>query len=204
MPQQQLLHHHAGLDGLTQTNIIGQQQIGTWSGKCTAQRLELIWLEIRTRTERCLKFLRIGAGDRAPTHRVHKRTQTIRIIKGIGIDDVGKPLVRKNGLAYLQLPNDRELFTHAVFLKRLQRHDMLLVATALIGRTAGDPLPSHIGNGPGRTTYLNDAAHFRQCRNPCRFNAFAHQSPVLRPSDLRRNGWIPVYRRIERIFVFSP
>ena len=50
VPQQQLLEDQAGLDGLAQADVVGEQQVGPRAGQRAAQRFELVGLDVRAAT----------------------------------------------------------------------------------------------------------------------------------------------------------
>ena len=45
MAQEELLDHEAGLDGLAQADVVGEQQVGARSGQGPPQGLELVGLQ---------------------------------------------------------------------------------------------------------------------------------------------------------------
>ncbi|SIN00495.1 Uncharacterised protein [Mycobacteroides abscessus subsp. abscessus] len=101
MPQEQFLHDQAGLDGLAQSNVIGQQQVGPRAGQRPTQWFELVCLDGDPRPERCLVAVRIRRGDRAPAHRVDEAGQGDGIIKALWVDVLGQSLRWGDGLADL-------------------------------------------------------------------------------------------------------
>jgi hypothetical protein len=52
VPQHQLLHHQSGLDGLAQTHVIGDQQVGARHGQRPHHRVELVVLDLDPGAER--------------------------------------------------------------------------------------------------------------------------------------------------------
>ena len=81
MPQQQLLEDQAGFDGLAQTDVVGQQQVGARAGQGATQRLELVGLDRHARPERRLVAVRVGRGDRSPPHGVDEAGQRDRVVE---------------------------------------------------------------------------------------------------------------------------
>ena len=117
MTQKQLLDHHARLDGLAQTNVIGQKKIRSWRRKRSSQRFQLVRLKVRSRAEWRLELFRIRTGYRTPTHSIDERSQLIWIIERSRIDDVGQSTVRNHALSHFKFPNDRQLITHPVLFE---------------------------------------------------------------------------------------
>jgi hypothetical protein len=51
VPQQQLLHDQAGLDGLAEADVVGEQQVRPRGLQGAAQRLQLVGLDVRAAAE---------------------------------------------------------------------------------------------------------------------------------------------------------
>ena len=117
VPQQQFLHDQAGLDRLAQAHVVGEQQVRPGRLQGAAQRLELVGLDVRAAAERRLERVPVRRRDRAPAHGVHERGERVRVVEAVGADRLGQALVRGDGLAYLELPHDRELLAKAVLVE---------------------------------------------------------------------------------------
>ena len=118
--QQQLLEHQAGLDGLTQANVVGKQQVRARSRKGAAQRLQLVRLEVGPRTEGRLKRAVVGVGHGAPAHGVHKGPQGVGVVEPLWVDRLGQPLFLDDKASHLELPDNGKLLAHAVLGQGLQ------------------------------------------------------------------------------------
>ena len=117
MPQQQLLHDQAGLDGLAEAHVVGEQQVRPRGLQGAAQRLQLVGLDVRAAAERGLERVPVRRRDRAPADGIHERGERVRVVEPVRADRLGQALVRGDGLAHLQLPDDRELLAEAVLLQ---------------------------------------------------------------------------------------
>ena len=165
VPQQQLLDDQAGLDGLAQAHVVGEQQVRPRGLQGAAQRLELVGLDVRAAAERRLERVPVRRRDRAPPHGVDERGERVRVVEAVGADRLGQALVRGDGLAHLQLPDDRELLAEAVLVERLQPDDVGEARLGLVGGAAGQALGPHVGDGPGRAPDVDDLSLLREGRN---------------------------------------
>ncbi len=165
MPQQQLLDDQAGLDGLAEADVIGEQQVRPRGLQGAAQRLKLVGLDVRAAAERGLEGVPVRRGDRAPADGVDEGGERVRVVEAIGADRLGKALVRGDGLADLKLPDDRELLAEPVLFKGLQPDHVGEARFSLVGRAAGQALGSHIGDGPGGAPDIDDLSLLREGRN---------------------------------------
>ena len=81
LAQQQFLDDKPSLDGLTETDVVSDQQIHPWHGQRARNGLELVVLDCDARTKGRLQHRGLGIRDRAPTQGVQKCTQSRRIVK---------------------------------------------------------------------------------------------------------------------------
>lgn len=139
--QKELLGHQAGLDGLAQPHVIGDQQVDPGHAQGPYHRIQLVVLDGDARAERGLQGMGVSRGDRPPAHRVQEGIQVLRIVKapqrghrqGGRLQDPG---------ARLHLPDDRQLgvVLGCVVLHRGQLHQVLAQGTGLghlVGSLAG-------------------------------------------------------------------
>jgi hypothetical protein len=117
VPQQQLLHVQTRFDGLAQSHVVGEQEVGARGLERSTQRLQLVGLDVGAAAEGRLEGVGGGGGDRAPAHRVHERRERVGVVEGIHADVLWKSLVRRDGVPDLQLPDDREFLPETVHFK---------------------------------------------------------------------------------------
>ena len=157
MAQQQLLDDEAGLDGLAEADVVGEQQIRARRLQRPAQRLELVGLDVGAAAEGRLVRVGVGGGDRAPAHGVDERGEGVGVVEGLGVDGLGKALVGGDRVADLELPDDAELLAEPVLVERLQGDDVLSCGRLSSAGLRGRPCPD-VGDGPGRAPNLDHPA----------------------------------------------
>ncbi|PAU69279.1 hypothetical protein B1400_1020 [Bifidobacterium italicum] len=101
MTQQELFDNHAGFNRFTEAYIICKKQIGARRSKSTPQWFKLVRLKIGARAERGLESFCVGVCHRSPSHGINERTQPIRIIERIDVNEIGQSLIRKHRLSDL-------------------------------------------------------------------------------------------------------
>jgi hypothetical protein len=107
LPQQQLLQHEPGLDRLSETDVVRDEQVRARQLQRLLQRRELVIHELDARAERRLEEPRIGGGDRVPSERVQVgrevmwRVELAHLTEAmrLGLQDAGTEL---------ELPEDLE------------------------------------------------------------------------------------------------
>ena len=131
--EHQLLHDQAGLDGLAQADIVGDQQVDPRHPQGSDQGFELVVLDGDTAAERSLESLGIGIGHRRPADRVEEGLQRLGVVEvvRVGGGEVG-PLV--DAASGLQLPDDLDLVLPPVIVKRDQSDQ---VAGSVVVGTGG-------------------------------------------------------------------
>ena len=164
MPQEQLLQDQAGLDGLAQADVVGQQQVGPRAGQRAAQRFKLVGLHRDARPERCLVAVRVGRGDRAPAHGVDEARQGDGVVEAFRVDVLRQTLRRGDGLADLQLPDHRQLLAESVLVEGLQVDDVVELRGGVVGRAERKALGLDVGDCPRGAAYLDDLTGFWQGR----------------------------------------
>jgi hypothetical protein len=108
VPDQQFQGDHAGLNGLPQADIIGDQQVDPWHLQCPDYGIKLIVLNVNPSAERGMQGADVGCGRGSPAYRVEKGVQLVRRIKARGLwqrhffDQPGP---------WFKLPDHLELFT---------------------------------------------------------------------------------------------
>lgn len=123
MPQQQLLQHQPGLDGLAQTHVIGDEQIDARHLQRAHHWIQLIILDGDAAAKRRVQVPHIGRRHRAPAHRIEERIEPFGIIEALRRIGQRGPIVDPR--ARLDLPDHLQLLAQAVILHRLQAHPML-------------------------------------------------------------------------------
>lgn len=72
----------------------------------------------------------------APTHGVDEPGEIRGVVEGFGVDVLRQTLRRGDGLADLQLPDDRQLLAESVFVEGLKLDNVVQVGAGLVSRTA--------------------------------------------------------------------
>ena len=104
--QHQLLGNEARLDGLAETDIVGDQQADPRHPERFDQREELVVLDVYPGPERGLERPRVGRRNRAPAGRVEERRESVRLIDTVlGVWQLGLGTNLGPGLG---LPEDPE------------------------------------------------------------------------------------------------
>ena len=160
MPQEQFLDDEPGLDRLAETDVIGEEQVGAGRAESTAERFELVRLDVHARPERRLVAVGVGTSDSSPAHRVDEASEGLRVIESVGVDGVGKALRRGDGVTDFEFPHDASCSPRRSFIQRLEVDDMVELGNRLVGRAPRKALGLDIGDGPRRATNLDDLTGF--------------------------------------------
>ena len=119
VPQQQLLGDQAGLDGLAEADVVGEQQVDPGRVHRPGDRLELVVLDRDAGAERRLQRLDVGRGHRRPADRVEERGQPLRRVEPV-LGHLGQRAAGQHLPAGLDLPDDVEGVAVAAVLHALQ------------------------------------------------------------------------------------
>jgi hypothetical protein len=124
MPQQQLLHHQAGLDCLAQPDIVRDQQVRPWHCQGAHDRVELVVLDRDARPEWRLQRRRVSSRHRTPPHSVEECIESTGRVEPAGLWS-GQFLMRDHLRARLELPDHCQLIAEAIVLDRRHAHEVL-------------------------------------------------------------------------------
>ena len=75
LAKQQLACDEAGLDGLPQTRVVGDEEVHARQAERLAQRLHLVGVDLDPGAKRRLEEIRIGGGDAVPAERMQERAE---------------------------------------------------------------------------------------------------------------------------------
>ena len=75
LAKQQLARDEAGLDGLPETRVVGDEEVHSRQAERLAQRLHLIGVDLDAGAKRRLEEVRIGGGDAVPAERMQERAE---------------------------------------------------------------------------------------------------------------------------------
>jgi hypothetical protein len=78
--QQKFADHQRCLDGLTQADIVGNQQIHPWKAKGFTQRRQLIGIEADACAERGLEQVAVGCSGSAPFNGAKERREHLSVV----------------------------------------------------------------------------------------------------------------------------
>lgn len=81
LAEHELLHHQPGLDGLSEADVVRDEQVDPRELEGLLERNELVIEQVNACTERSLEKTGIGRGDRAPLERVQIRREASRLIE---------------------------------------------------------------------------------------------------------------------------
>ena len=79
--QEHLLDDEPGLDGLAETDVVGNQEVGTRHVNRAHERVELVVLDARAAAEGRLEVAAICVGRRAPPDRVEEGLKPRRVVE---------------------------------------------------------------------------------------------------------------------------
>lgn len=118
----EFLAHQACLDGLTQADIIGDQQVGARHLDGSHDRVKLVIFHLDAAAEGGLQGLDVSAGNGSPADRVEKGIQPLGSIEA---DGNWKRVPFGDFHPGLHLPDDLQLFAEVVILHRGKRNQVL-------------------------------------------------------------------------------
>ena len=109
--QDHFLHTNARLDGLAQTNVVGDQQIDPRHGERPDHRIELVFIHLDAAAEWRLQCSVVGLGDSAPAHGIEEGLQALGMVESVGIGQRGFLMHRS---AWFHLPDDLKFLAETV------------------------------------------------------------------------------------------
>ncbi len=80
MPQQQLLNDQTGFDGLTEANVVGDEQVDASHVDGPHQRIELEVLDTDAAAKWSLEESPIGVGGRAPPYGIEEGVERVGVV----------------------------------------------------------------------------------------------------------------------------
>ena len=122
MAYNKLLADQARLNGLAQSDIIGDQQVGARHLDGSHDRVKLVIFHLDATAEGGLQGLDVSAGNGSPAYRVEKGIQPLGSIKA---DGNGKRIPFGDFDARLHLPDDLQFLAEVVILHRGERDQVL-------------------------------------------------------------------------------
>jgi hypothetical protein len=159
--EEELLDDEPGLDGLAEPDVVSEEEVGPRLAQGTAERFQLVRLDVGAAAERCLYDLGVGRRDCAPAEGVDEGCQAGWGVEPLGVELVRKPAGGAEGAAWLQLPDDSELLPQTILLDRLEGHGVLEPNQGIVGATAREALGLHIDDGPCRAANVHDLTRLR-------------------------------------------
>ena len=121
LAQQQLAGDEAGLDGLAEAGVVGDEQVHPREAKRLAQRLHLVGVDLDAGPERRLKEVRIGGRDAVPAQSVQERAEVARRVETPGAE-VGPRFLFQNSAVDFEVPVDLESLTLRIVVGAGQTH----------------------------------------------------------------------------------
>ena len=123
VPQQHLLDDETCLDGLAQTDVVGDEQIDAGHVDGTHQWVELEVLDADATAKRSLQKASVGIGGSTPTNSVEKGFEGVGVILA---GDRRQPRTFDDLRTGLDLPDDFEFLTQAILVNRGESDGILL------------------------------------------------------------------------------
>lgn len=81
LPNQQLANDQAGFNRLAETHVVGDEQVDAGEQQRLSQRLELVRVDLDSRSVGRLEQLRVGGGNGVPAQRVQVGRKCSRIVE---------------------------------------------------------------------------------------------------------------------------
>ena len=103
LAQQQFASDQAGLDGLAEARVVGDEQVDARHAQRLAQRLHLVGVDLDAGTEGRLEQVRIGGCDAIPAQRVQKRAELTGRVEAPGAE-VAPRLLLQDAAVDLEVP----------------------------------------------------------------------------------------------------
>jgi hypothetical protein len=128
--EHELVDDEAGLDGLAEAHIIGEEDVCARHAQAANQRVELIILEFDPAPKWRLKGSAIGRGDRAPTNGIQEGVKDNGIVKACWLRQRA-PFERSCGR--LDLPDNLQGLAGALVIDRRKGDQMLRLSRPMIG-----------------------------------------------------------------------
>ena len=113
MPKQRLLHDESGLNGFSEADIVGDQQIGARHIDRAHERIQLVVLDADAAAEWCLKITAIRVRRSAPNHRIKEGLKCRGVVQSGHARQSGSLDYMGPGL---ELPENFDLFAQRVLV----------------------------------------------------------------------------------------
>ena len=149
MPQQHLLNDESSLNGLSEANVVGDQQISARHIDCADERIQLVVLNADAAAEWCLKIAAIRVRRRPPNHCIEEGLKCRRIIQA---SHARQPSPLDHMSSGLQLPQHFDLFPQRILVDRGQADEMA------IGESGGNRTAIDLGYDPLAAPSLDQLA----------------------------------------------
>ena len=95
----------AGLDGLAEAGVVGDEEMDAGHPERLAERLHLVGVDLDAGAERRLEEVRIGGGDAVPAKGVEERTEIAGRVEAPGADGAPRLLI-EDAAVDLEVPPD--------------------------------------------------------------------------------------------------
>ena len=105
LAQQQFAGDEAGLDGLAEAGVVGDEQVDPREAKRLAQRLHLVGIDLDAGPERRLEQVRVGGRDAIPAQGVQKRAEMARRVEAF-LPEIAPRLLFQDAAVDLEVPVD--------------------------------------------------------------------------------------------------
>ena len=128
LAQQQLAGDEAGLDGLAEAGVVGDEQVHAGEAKRLAQRLHLVGVDLDAGPERRLEEVRVGGRDAVPAQGVQERAEVARRVEALGAE-VAPRLLLQDAAVDLEVPVDLQGLPLGIVVGAGQAHP-----SGLLGR----------------------------------------------------------------------
>ena len=122
--QDQFQNDQPGFDRLSQTHVVGNQEIGTRHLHGTDDRVELVVFDGDPAAERRLNGAWIGCRRGAPANRVQESIEAVGSVEAGGRGQVG--LAVNDSSAGFHFPDDLQFLTEAIVGDAVQGHQVLI------------------------------------------------------------------------------
>ena len=96
-PQQELARDQPGLDGLAETDVVGDQEVDARQAQRLAQRQQLVGIEPDAGAERRLQQVAVGGGRRTPANRPQIGRQHLGTVRRAAADAATRRPPRARG-----------------------------------------------------------------------------------------------------------
>ncbi|MDH6438194.1 hypothetical protein M2158_006735 [Streptomyces sp. SAI-144] len=161
--QHELLHDEAGLDGLAEADVVGEEEVDAGRADRAGDRLQLVRLDGDAGAERGLEGFAVGGRDGGPADGIEEGGEAVRGVVGAR-GGVGQGAGGQDAAAGLDLPDHREGVAEAAVGDGLEvdqgRWTPVLLA---VGRGQGR---LDAGDHPGLAAHLDQVPFFGERLRP--------------------------------------